>query len=71
MRSVENLLYMRRDQNKTNHNSQLRTLNPQPSTLNSQPSTLNSQPSTLNSQPSTLNPQLSINLLICYLRKNL
>ena len=50
MKSVENLLYMRRDQNKTNHNS---------------------QPSTLNPQPSTLNSQLSINLLICYLRKNL
>ena len=57
MKSVENLLYMRRDQNKTNHNSQ--------------PSTPNPQLSTLNPQLSTLNSQLSINLLICCLRKNL
>ena len=59
MKSVENLLYMRRDQNKTNHNSQ-------PSTLNPQLSTLNPQLSTLNPQLSTLNPQPSINLFKIY-----
>ena len=43
MKSVENLLYMRRDQNKTNHNSQLSTLNSQFSILNSELATLNPQ----------------------------
>ena len=44
MKSVENLLYMRRDRNKTNHNFQPSTLNPQFSTLNSHLSTLNPEP---------------------------
>ena len=50
---------MRRDQNKTNHNSQFSTLNPELSTLNPQPSILNSELSTLNPELSILNPQPS------------
>lgn len=59
MKSVENLLYMRHDQNKTNHNSQLSTHNSELSPLTSELSTLTSELSTLNTELSTLNSQLS------------